>query len=202
MYWFAAAKTCLPWRYLATASLFMIPAFSCHVTLLPPYGCCSSPVAYRPIAISSSPRWHVCNICDCWLQCSFWSQQCLPFTPHGLDLALLFPNFSLLRAAHLKLHTSFVGRPPSMCFCDQPAISSHRYRHHPWGLDQCSRFSLIGGPGTLPCKDIHRLKGSFQQYRCDYILLSRCYFTVALHTGGWMQSRPRTQQWRLLISQS
>jgi hypothetical protein len=58
---------------------------------------------------------------SCLLRCFFQSQQHLPFAPHGLDLALLFPNFSLLTAAHLKHHTYFVGSPPSMCFCDCPS---------------------------------------------------------------------------------
>jgi hypothetical protein len=39
--------------------------------------------------------------------------------PRGLGLALLFSNYSLLKATRLKHHGPLTGAPPSMRFCDR-----------------------------------------------------------------------------------
>jgi hypothetical protein len=54
----------------------------------------------------------------CWPQrFCFLSEWCTALIPLVLGLALLFYNWSLLSAAHLKRHGPFAGAPPSMSFC-------------------------------------------------------------------------------------
>jgi hypothetical protein len=68
-----------------------------------------------------------------------------------------------------------------------PAVSSHRYRHLPWGLDQYScplYFSSVGGPVTHPCEAIHHLQGSFQPHYHNPNTPSHCHLAVTLHGGG------------------
>jgi hypothetical protein len=103
------------------------PFFS-HDTLLPTGGC-SSRVAYRRIAISSPPRGHACDIYDRLREwhlhvvlgptLCFRSWQRSALIPLGLNLALLFPNCSLLRTDRLERRGHFASEPPSVWFWDQ-----------------------------------------------------------------------------------
>lgn len=82
--------------------------------------------------------------------------------------------------------------PWSFCGCGslsvllQPAVCGHHYRHLPWGLDRNSRFSLMGGPGSCPCK------GSFQPHHHDCITPNHFYLPVAHHIGGMTVIAPRS----------
>jgi hypothetical protein len=122
-----AAETCLLYRCVAmtTFTSSTIPAFSHHVTLLPPEGC-SSQTAYRHIAISyllgCVPVIAFTNgtSTSCWPRCfCFWFQRHISFIPRGLGLVLLFSSCSVLKAARPQRHGPFKGMHPSIFFYDR-----------------------------------------------------------------------------------
>jgi hypothetical protein len=165
-----AAAACLPGRCLGmvTSCGSAIPPSRNHVTLLPPQRC-SIRVAYRRTAVSS-PRGRAYDVCD-------------HLRKRHLNVVLA-PKLLLPVSTAYSLHSWWAGSracvtqllPRQGCssraawfFCGRaplcvlrPAVSSHRYRHPPWGLDRRFRFSLMGGPGTRPCETTHCLQGSFQ----------------------------------------
>jgi hypothetical protein len=112
------------------------------------------------------------------------------------SLTLLFPSYSLLRAACLRCSGPFVGAPSVCFFGQQSAVTVAGNSLE----DQHSSFSLIGSPGTHPCEGIHQLQGSFnlchcESYHTEPLLLHFCL----LYGGVWTWSWPRMLQWNFLF---
>lgn len=104
---------------------------------------------------------------SCWpRRVCFRSRRRTAFIPRRLDLVLLFPNCTLLRAARIEHHGHFAGAPPSVCFSTGGLQSS--LQAPPLGVGLAFSpyvHSLMGGPGSRPCGAIHCLQGSFQLHR-------------------------------------
>jgi hypothetical protein len=146
--------------------------------------CLTSVIALANGTSTSSWNRHFC----------FRSRQRTAFIPLWLDLALLFPNCSLLRAVRLKRRGPFAGAPPSMCFCDRwyaVIVTSTSLE----GFDWHSRFSAVDGLGTRPYEDIHRFQGR-RSGTSSSPVVARDASTPRMHRGrAWRRVSGSTLRW-------
>jgi hypothetical protein len=108
---------------------------------------------------------------SCWPQCfCFWLQQLQPPFLMGWVSHHCFPTASSLG---LPVSSSMALLQVHFPRCAS-ATSGLSHCYLPSGLDRCSGFSLMGGPGTCLCKAVHRFQVHHSDYYIEPLLLHCC----------------------------